>query len=272
MLAAVAAFIGMMLSIRDLSGTLSVSQILLMRCVVGLPLLLVLIPALYGPSGFVRIRTANLKLQLFRNLMHFIGQMCWIFGIAVLPLATILAIEYSTPLWAVLFGALVLAEYPSRAQKIALAVGFCAVLAIVRPGIGDISVEMLIVVAGAASYAAAHMTTRVLGRTDDSLAVVFWMNLLQMPFALGWAVFDWNPIPDAAWPMILLMGASGVLAHQFMSKSLAMAPLSVVMPIDYLRLPLVAAVGTLFYGEPLDPVIIGSAIVLIGAVLLAQRR
>jgi drug/metabolite transporter (DMT)-like permease len=272
MLAAVGAFVGMMVAVRDLSGTLSVGQILTMRCLLGLPMLLVLIWAMMGRAGFRKLRTGSMRLQLFRNATHLMGQAAWVYGISVLPLATILAVEYSTPLWAVLMGIPFLAEHPNRAQKIALTLGFAAVLLIVRPGSDSFSFDLLIVVGGSFAYAAAHMTTRVLGRTDDSLAVVFWMNVLQLPVTLAFALTDWRPIPDEAWPTIVILAAGGVAAHQFMSKSLAMAPLSVVMPIDFLRLPLVAVIGAIFYGEAVDPIEMTGALILIGAVLLAQRK
>jgi drug/metabolite transporter (DMT)-like permease len=239
---------------------------------VGLPLLVTVMLATRGREGLRLFRTSDIKLQAVRNAMHICGQLGWIYALTVLPFALVFAIEFTTPLWAVLLAALVLGEHPSRPQQLGLAIGLAGVLVIVRPGPAGISWDLLIIFAAALAFAGTFLGTRVLSRRDASVAIPFWMCVLQSPPGLVLALTDWRPVTLAHVPAILLIAAGGLAAHQCMSMALRLAPIARVLPVDYLRLPLIAVIGALFYAEPLDPfVLLGGAIVL-GGVLVSQLK
>jgi drug/metabolite transporter (DMT)-like permease len=269
MMGAVFSFSTMALCVRELADTLSVYQILFLRSGVGLPLI-VAAAALGGGSGLRRLRTGNLKLQVGRNLVHIVGQLTWIYALTVLPLAAVFAVEFTTPLWSVLLAAVILGEHTNRPQKIGLLLGLAGTLVIIRPSPAAASLDVLIVLVAALFYAGAHLATRVLTRTDASIAVLFWMCLIQSPIGLGLALLDWRPIAMAEVPLIVVMAASGLLAHHSLTSAFRLAPVARVIPFDYLRLPLIAVAAAWLYGEPLDPfVMIGGAVVL-GGVLITQ--
>jgi drug/metabolite transporter (DMT)-like permease len=269
---AVVSFSVMALCIRELADTLSVYQLLFMRAGVGLPLI-VAAAAFGGVAGLRRLRTGNLKLQFGRNLAHVVGQLAWIYALTVLPLATVFAVEFTTPLWAVLLAALVLGEHTTRAQKIGLVLGLVGTLVVVRPSPESASPEILIVIVAAMFYAAAHLATRVLTRTDASIAIPFWMCLTQTPVALALALLDWRPVLMADVPLIVTMAAAGLTAHQCLTAAFRLAPVARVIPFDYLRLPLIAVMAAWLYAEPLDPfVMIGGAIVLAGVLITQTAR
>jgi drug/metabolite transporter (DMT)-like permease len=269
MLGAVASFSTMAVVVRELGDTLSIYQILFLRSALGLPMI-VGAALMFGAAGLRRLRTANLRLQIIRNVVHIVGQLTWIYGLTVLPLAMVFAVEFTTPLWTVVMAAVILHEYPSRAQKIGLCLGLIGTFIIVRPGPGGVSWDVVIVLFAALTYAAAHLSTRILGRTDSPMAVAFWMCLIQTPLGFCLALIDWRPIAAADIPLLLLLAASGLFAHQCLTAAFRLAPMARVIPVDFLRLPLIATIGALFYAEPLDPfVLAGGAIVLTG-VLIAQ--
>lgn len=272
MMGAVFSFSTMALCVRELSDTLSVYQILFMRSGVGLPLI-VAAAALGGSAGLRRLRTSNLRLQFIRNIIHVIGQATWIYALTVLPLATVFAVEFTTPLWSVLMAALLLGEYTNRPQKIGLALGFAGTLVIVRPSPAGLSMDVLVMLFTAFCYAAAHLSTRILSRSDASISVPFWMCLIQTPIGLALALTDWRPIPLADVPFILALAACGLLAHHSLTSAFRLAPVAKVIPFDYLRLPLIAALGAILYGEALDPfVMIGGAVVLAGVLITQTAR
>jgi drug/metabolite transporter (DMT)-like permease len=270
MMGAVFSFSAMAVCIRELADTLSVYQILFLRSGVGLPLI-VAAAALSG-SGLRQLRTANLKLQFIRNLIHIVGQGLWIYAITVLSLAMVFAVEFTTPLWAVVMAAMFLGEHTNRYQRIGLALGLVGTLIIVRPTASGLSWGIVIMLGAALSYAAAHLTTRVLSRTDASVSVPFWMCVIQTPIGLVLAVTDWRPIAMADVPFILLLAACGLLAHHSLTSAFRNAPVARVIPFDYLRLPLIAAVGALFYAEPLDPFVFAGGAVVLAGVLITQRK
>lgn len=272
MMGAVLSFTTMALCVRELADTLSVYQILFMRSGVGLPLI-VAAAATGGAAGLRNLRTGNLRLQFFRNFIHLIGQWTWIYALTVLPLATVFAVEFTTPLWSVLMAALLLGEQTNRAQKIGLLLGLAGTLVIVRPSPAGMSWDIIIALIASLTYAGAHLSTRVLSRTDSSISVPFWMCLIQTPLGLGLALLDWRPIVLADVPLILVLAASGLLAHQCLTSAFRLAPVARVIPFDFLRLPLIAALGVLLYAEALDPfVLFGGAVVLSGVLVTQTAR
>lgn len=271
MLGAVASFVVMALSVRALGGTLSVFQILFLRGFVGLPFLLAGILIWRGPAGLRLLRSGNFKLQVARNAIHIVGQLSWIYGLTVLPLAMVFAIEFSAPLWSVLLGALVLREYPNRPQQMGVVLGLVGILIILRPGIAGFSWAVMAVLLAALAYAATYLCTRMLGRTDGVLAVLFWMSVLQSPVGFLLSLTDWRPVPTDIMPVILLLALSGTSAHLCLAAALRAAPLARMLPLDYLRLPIIAIIGALFYGEAFDPFILAGGAVVLASVFLAQQ-
>jgi drug/metabolite transporter (DMT)-like permease len=270
MMGAVVSFSMMAVCIRELADTLSVYQILFLRSAVGLPLI-VAVAAVSG-RGLRQLRTAQLKLQFVRNIVHIIGQGLWIYAITVLSLAMVFAVEFTTPLWSVLMASVLLGEPTNRAQRIGLALGLVGTLIIVRPSPAGISWAVVIMLAAALCYAGAHLGTRVLTRTDASVSVPFWMCVIQSPIGLVLAVTDWRPILLADVPLIVGVAACGLFAHHSLTSAFRNAPVARVIPFDYLRLPLIAAVGALFYAEPLDPFVFAGAAVVLAGVLITQRK
>lgn len=270
MMGAVFSFSAMAVCIRELVDTLSVYQLLFLRSGVGLPLI-VAAAALSG-SGLRQLRTANLKLQFVRNLIHIVGQGLWIYAITKLSLAMVFAVEFTTPLWSVIMATLLLGEHASRPQRIGLALGLVGTVIIVRPSPAGVSWDIVIMLGAALSYAAAHLSTRVLSRTDASVSVPFWMCVIQTPIGLALAVTDWRPILLADVPLIVVLAACGLLAHHSLTSAFRHAPVARVIPFDYLRLPLIAAVGALVYAEPLDPFVFAGGAVVLAGVLITQRK
>jgi drug/metabolite transporter (DMT)-like permease len=260
----------MAICIRELADTLSVYQILFLRSAVGLPLIVA--AAAMSGSGLRQLRTANLKLQFIRNVIHIVGQGLWIYAITVLSLAMVFAVEFTTPLWSVLMAAVLLGERTNAMQRLGLVLGLVGTLIIVRPSPSGFSWAMVAMLIAALSYAAAHLSTRVLSRTDASVSVPFWMCVIQTPIGLVLAMTDWRPIVLADVPLIVMLAACGLLAHHSLTSAFRNAPVARVIPFDYLRLPLIAAVGVLFYGEPLDPFVFAGAAVVLAGVLITQRK
>lgn len=270
MMGAVVSFSTMAICIRELADTLSVYQLLFLRSGVGLPLIVA--AAALSAAGLRQLRTAQMKVQVIRNVVHIIGQGLWIYALTVLPLAMVFAVEFTTPLLAVLMASVLLGEHTNRAQRFGLALGLVGTIVIVRPSPAGVSWDVVIMLAAALAFAGAHLSSRVLSRTDASMSVPFWMCLLQTPVGLAFALTDWRPIPLADVPLIILLAAGALMAHHSLTSAFRNAPVARMIPFDYLRLPLIAAIGAVFYAEPVDPfVFVGAALVLLG-VLSTQRK
>lgn len=263
-----AGFIGMAVAARDLWHTMSIFEILAFRSFIGV---VVMLPFVLR-GGLAGLATPNIKLHGLRAVVQLGGQACWIYGVALLALAEITALEFTVPLWAALLAAPLLGERLQRHKWIATIGGFIGVLIILRPGVVAVSFPALVVLAGGVFYALSGIFVKYLTRTDTPRIIVFYMNLIQLPIGLIPALFVWVTPSWADVPWILIWGLSGLFAHYTMARALKLADISLIYPLDFLRLPFMALIGYLFYAEALDPWIVLGAVIIFGGNYYSVRR
>jgi len=246
---------------RQLSVVLTTFQILFFRSLVGL----VIIGFFLLCSGWKQIFVRNFKVHLVRNIAHFGGQFGWFYGIAFIPLAEVFALEFTVPIWTAVLATALLGEQITRARVAAITFGVAGVILILRPGLAVINPASLAVLGGAAGYALSHTLTRKLAQVDTPLAILFYMTLIQLPFGLAASIHNWVTPSLTMLTWIVVVGITALSGHYCMARALAIADAVVVVPLDFLRLPLVAGVGALFYSEPLDwLVLVGGGIMFAG--------
>jgi drug/metabolite transporter (DMT)-like permease len=267
---AVLSFSAMAVAVRQLLTHMGVFQILFLRTFISLLVVLAVVAA-YG--WFARLRTARMGIHLLRNGAHYAGQYCWVFAISALPLATVFAIEFTMPVWTALLAWWFLGERLTGPRLVMLGLGLAGVLVILRPGVGVIQPAALVMMLGALCYAGNMITTKTLTKTDSVLAILFWMNLIQTPLALLPALPQWSAPTLADSPWIAALAGGSLFAHYCMTRAFKLADATVVVPIDFLRLPLIAVVGAFAYAEPLDPwVFVGAAIIFAGTYFSLSRE
>jgi drug/metabolite transporter (DMT)-like permease len=265
---AVLSFSAMAIAARELLAHMQPFQVLFVRSMVMLAIVLVIVAqADPGAAG-----TRRLPLHALRNLVHFGGQYCWVFAIGALPLATVFAIEFTMPVWTAILAAALLGERLNRGRVVMLVLGLAGVLIILRPGSGFFQLATLVALAAAFLYAGNMIATKRLSATEPPLAVLFWMSVMQTPLSLVAALPQWVAPPVSSLPWIVLIGVGSYTAHYCMTRAFKLADASVVVPIDFTRLPLIAVVGAMFYGEPFDPWIIVGALVIFAGTYYSLRR
>ncbi len=246
---------------RELSDELNTFQILFFRSVIGL----FVIACLLQRNGWQQVRTPAISKHLFRNLAHYGGQFGWFYGLAFIPLAQVFAIEFTVPVWTALLAVFFLGEKLTVPRMIAIGLGIVGMLIILRPGLEVMNPAALAVLGGAICYAISHIKTKQLAHIDTPLCILFYMTVIQLPLGLIPALYDWKTPSLDAWPWILLVGLTAMSAHYCLTRAMKLIDATVVVSMDFLRLPLIAAVGFLFYGEPLEwAVLIGALVMLIG--------
>lgn len=261
MLGALASFSLMAIAGRELSAELSTWQILALRSAIGVAVVLLVASRV----GWHHLATRQPALQVIRNLGHFVGQFGWFYGLALLPLAQVFALEFTSPIWSALLAPLLLGERITPLRAAVIAIGFAGILIVIRPGMVPISTGAVAVLVAALGFAFAYVLTKRLTRTDSALAVVFYMSLVQLPLGMVPALFDWVAPSAQLYPWIAVVGIAGLTAHFCMARAFREADAVVVVPMDFLRLPLIAVTGLLVYGEPLEFwVLAGAAVIFAG--------
>lgn len=264
MVGALFSFLSMAIAGRELSVELNTFQILFFRSVVGL----LIIVAVLTHAGWSKARAGNWKLHLVRNSVHYVGQFGWFFAISMIPLAQVFAIEFTVPIWTAVLAPFLLAERLTAVRALVIAIGFAGILIILRPGMVPLELGAASALMAAVGYALSHTLTKRITRTDTPLAVIFYMTLMQLPMGAIPSVLDWTTPSLGMLPWLVIVGATALSAHYCMARAFAHADAMVVVPMDFLRLPLVAMIGLMFYAEPLDPWALAGAAVICGAIFL----
>ena len=271
MVGALFSFMMMAIGGRELAGKLSTFEILFFRSLIGL----IVVTLIIWRTGWEQLKTEKFTLHLWRNIAHYGGQYGWFYGLGFIPLAEVFAIEFTVPIWVAIMAVFLLGEKLTRPRLLAILFGIIGLLIILRPGIEAVQPAALAVLAAAVCYALSHTLTKQLTRTDSAWSVVFYMTLIQLPFGLIPSLFNWVTPSGMMWFWLTFVGVAALSAHYCLSQALSLADATVVVPMDFLRLPLIALVGFLFYNESFDMLIlVGGAVMLLGNWLniQAERR
>lgn len=263
MIGAIFSFTSMAIAGRQVSFALDTFEIMTYRSLLGIA---IVCSIAYATGTWRQINTQQLGLHAVRNLSHFVGQNLWFFALTVIPLAQVFALEFTTPIWVLLLSPLVLGERLTRVGLIAALIGFIGVLIVTRPGSAPISAGLIAGALCAIGFAFSAIFTRRLTRTQTITCILFYLTVMQAVFGLICAGYDGDiALPTAATlPWLVVIGCAGLFGHFCLTTALSLAPASIVMPIDFARLPTVAILGALIYGEQLDPFIFLGAALIFG--------
>jgi drug/metabolite transporter (DMT)-like permease len=264
MFGALLSFSTLAIAARNVSEELDTFQLMFFRSVIMLAMVVTI--GLLSPGGLGQFRTKNLKGHLARNCAHFVGQFGWFFGVAAIPLAQVVAIEFTTPLWIGVFAPFLLSERMTLVRGLVLLIGFSGVLVVVRPWEAEIQAGSVAVMIAAIGFALSMIATKRLTRSDSVLCILFYMGLIQAPMGLLPALGSWVMPGAEVWAWMVVISTCGMSAHFCLAKALASADALVVAPMDYLRLPAFALIGYVFFAET-----VGIEVVLGGLVILTSN-
>ena len=263
MAGAVLSFSSMAVAGRAVSFELDTFELMLYRSLIGIAIVL----SLGTLTGSLRqVTTRSLHVHAARNLCHFAGQNLWFFALTVIPLAQVFALEFTSPLWVTLLAPLVLQERLTRVRAFAALLGFIGILLVARPDPENLNTGILAAALAAVGFAGSALFTKLLTRTESITCILFWLTTTQAVFGVVCAGYDGDiALPSAVTaPWLLLIGCAGLLAHFCLTKALSVAPAVVVIPFDFMRLPVIALIGVAFYDEALQPaVFIGAGLIFV---------
>ena len=267
MIGAMLSFSLMAVSGRELATSLNTFEIMLYRSIIGF--LIVLVIGHFAKT-LGEIKGGRLGLHLFRNLAHFSGQNLWFLAVASIPFSQLFALEFSTPVWVALLAPLFLGEVLTKQRLLAVILGFAGVLIVARPDINQFDFAIIAAVACAICFAGSMMATKKLTSDQSITCILFWLTLMQLAMGLLATVFMGTvTFPEGVniiW--IVIVGIGGLTAHFCITNALALAPAIVVIPLDFMRLPLISVIGFLAYGEAFElPILVGAGVIFMAILL-----
>jgi drug/metabolite transporter (DMT)-like permease len=214
----------------------------------------------------------QMGLHAARNSVQFIGQYAWMKAIAVLPFATVFALEFTTPAWVALLAVLFLGEKMTANRLGSVLACFAGVLVIVQPGLASFQPTSLLALGAALSFAITLVITKKMTATVSTFAILFWLNAMQFPVNLALSSPHFLSKLDSTMALPLLgITVSGLSAHYCFINAFRYGDATIVVPLDFLRVPLIAFVGAWFYGEPLSAAVFAGAALIAGGVIWNLR-
>jgi drug/metabolite transporter (DMT)-like permease len=271
MIGALLSFSIMAVSIRELSRAgLSIFEILAIRSGVALLVLLSLLAV--RPEMRLHAVPRRMGLHLFRNTIHYASQFSWALSLTMLPLATVFSLEFTMPAWTAVLAVWFLHERMNASRLGVVVLGLIGVLVILRPGIAGFNPAAILVLLAAFGYAITMIATKKLTITETTFAIIFWMAVIQFPLSLigsdpaAFLNIDTRHILPA-----IGVGTAGLTSHYCLSNAFRSGDATLVVPLDFMRIPLIAVVGWAFYGERLDLFVLLGALIIVSGVLWNLR-
>src|SRR3954463_1380054 len=247
---------------REATRELNVFELMELRALLGFAMLAPLIWRAGGPSI---LKTSRLPQHIGRNLVHYGAQICWFFALTLIPLGQVVAIEFTMPIWTALLAASFLGERMTGGKNPTIVLGLIGVVVIVRPTAGAINPGQLLALGAAVGFGISIALMKFLTRTENTLTIIFWVLAVQATAGLIPTLFVWLWPSAYLWGWILVIAICGTFSHFCMARAMLYADATIVVPMDFLRVPLTAAAGWLLYAEQFDAfTLLGAALILAG--------
>lgn len=250
---------------REATRELNVFEIMEVRSLAGFVLLL---PIIYRVGGFRVLRTQRLPQHIARNFVHYVAQLGWFFALTLIPIGQVVAIEFTMPIWTAILAASFLSERMTPWKITAIVLGLVGVIVIVRPATGEINPGQLIALGAAMGFGVSMALVKSLSRTESALSILFWMIVVQSVAGFVPTLFVWTWPSAYVWAWMGVIAVCGTFSHYCLASAMRYADATIVVPMDFLRVPLTATAGWLLYSERLDAwTVLGAALILCGNLL-----
>ena len=255
--------------IRHVGSDLNPFEVVFFRNLFGL---LVFVPWFLRRSVALH-RPRRIKLYLIRAVIGIVTMTSWFHAVTLMPLAEATALSFSTPLFATVVAVVMLHEIVRARRWTAILVGFIGAMAILRPGSGVFEAPALLVLGSAASLSVSIALIKLLARTESAEAIVTYHTVMLLPVSLIPALFvwQWPTVEQLLW--LVALGAFAQLGTFLVTRALALADASAIMPYDFIRLPFTALVGFVAFAEVPDTwTWVGAAIIFSSSFYIARRE
>jgi drug/metabolite transporter (DMT)-like permease len=257
---------------KHLTQTYPIGQVICIRQLASLLFVAAFVGRRRG-RGVAVLRPRNVRMQILRGLAFVCSSYTIVLSLSLLPLPTVTAITFAGPVMIALMSAPLLGERVAPAVWAATLLGFTGMLFIIRPGGADFTWALLIPVAAAFASSLRDVLARMLARTDDSVAILFWSSVIVAAATAPTAFWGWEPMPLLVWGLFLLAGLVNFCAHLLIIEAYRLGRAAVVAPFKYTSLLWSALLGYLIWGDvPNGWVWLGAAILIASGLWIARAQ
>lgn len=268
MIGAAVCFAAMAVLIRYITRDIHPFEAAFFRNLFGL---LPMLPWLIG-NGLSGLRTQRFRLHLLRGVLGLGAMLCLFSALAITPAAQVIAINFTLPILTTVLAAIIVRETVRARRWTAVLIGFAGAMVIIRPLGQTLETGAVLALCATLFMAVAMTTVKMLSRTESANAIVTWMGLTMTPLSLVPALYHWQMPTLWQFAVLLLIAGSATAGQQLLVRAYRAADQSYVMIFDFLRLPFVALMAFVMFGETVDFWTWAGAILIIGSAMYIARR
>ena len=253
---------------KYLAETYPMGQVLGLRQSVAL---IVILAYVWWSGSWEKLRINHRSGQAWRAAVHCGSAVLIIWALTLLPIATVTAIVFSSPLVVLIFSMRFLGEGVSWQRWIAVIIGFTGVLVIVRPGGVSFEWALLVAVSAAIVSGFRDLLTRRLSRTDTSISMLFWASALLITLSFLTIPFGWHPLTLGGSFWFIINGLLNAGAHFLMIEALRLGDAALVSPFRYSAILWAILTGFIVWNQLPDTfTVVGAAMLIISGILISR--
>lgn len=246
---------------------LTVFQAILFRQMLGMAIFMPMIVS----SGFAPLRSPVPGRHFYRSTLGFLGMCTGYYSLSLINVADSVALQFTLPIFTMFAAVLILGEKIRSHRVIATLIGFGGVLIIVRPGFAEVNLGILLALSSSAFHSVSDSLSRYLARHDRHQTIMVLNFAFTIPLAALPALIFWEPLSSDIWPPLIGFCLAGISAQFCLTRSFGIAEASLVSPILFFRLPLVAVIA--FYAFDQQTEIwtwIGAGVIILATTWMAR--
>ena len=264
-----ACMVAVMVNLRYLDESLPSVQVAFIRYLFGL--------AIIFPFALQELKLRNLKIPIIkhgiRGTLHGFGVVLWFYSVSQITLSQVTAISYLTPIFTTIGAIIVFKERLTKQRFLAILTALIGAILILRPGLEVISAGKSAQLFSTLLLAASYLITKNLTKTEGTFLIVFMLNLFATLTLLPFALLIWISPSVIDLGLLLTIAILASFGHYFVTKAVALAPLSVTQPVIFLQLIWSTLIGLLIFGEPIDLlIIIGGGFIVLAITQIAYSE
>ena len=231
----------------------------------------VLLPILFW-RGRAVFNTSSIRLQVLRGSIGGLGMLCVFTGLSMISLAEVTVLLFTVPIFATLLSLVFLSEKVGVRRWTAIFVGFLGILIIARPQ-GSVSTGHLFILCAALSWSTSILIAKKLTEKDTVISITFWQAMGCVPLAFIASLFVWELPSFVQLGALLGIAALGTVGHAMLYAALKVGQVSVILPLDYIRIIWSAGLGFILFGQlPTLHLYAGSLLIIAATAFLSYRE
>lgn len=231
--------------VRELDGSVPIIELVFFRNFFAL----IMLAPWFLRLGASAMRTHRLPLYGLRVTFAYLSMLMQFYALGEMQIAKVYALQFTIPLFTILLAVLVLKQSASIHSWAACLIGFAGALIVMRPGVIEISLAVVLTLCSAVLSAGSNTTIKLLARTESPGVITVYTNLLMMPLAFVPMLFVWVTPSLAQWPWIIGIGITGSVGGYCFTRAVSSADARVVQPFQFSRMIFATVIGFAMFAE-----------------------